>query len=159
MTSTLHFRRFAGAFFALFLLGALCCIALSAEPNQQAAKSQKAQKEPAQKGDMIVMRDSEDLGGRTDDVARRLAARGIAVSAITIGSTSGSTIPRAEGGGDLRDDNGDVVYTYAHPETMQKIARMTGGRAYVNPFGAHDLDSLAAPPRPTPPLENSYEPP
>jgi hypothetical protein len=51
MTSTLHSRRFAGFFFALFLLCALSCITLSAEPNQQVSKSQKTQKEPAQKGE------------------------------------------------------------------------------------------------------------
>jgi hypothetical protein len=52
MTSTLHFRRFAGFFFAVFLLCALSCIALSAEQTQQqAAKAQKTQKEPAQKGE------------------------------------------------------------------------------------------------------------
>src|SRR5437762_9376524 len=50
MTSTLHFRRFAGSMFVLFLC-TLPCAAWSAEPNQQAAKSQKAQKEPAQKGE------------------------------------------------------------------------------------------------------------
>lgn len=49
MTSTLHSRRFAGSFFALFLPCALSCIALAAEPNQQVSKNQKAQKEPAQK--------------------------------------------------------------------------------------------------------------
>ncbi len=51
MTSTLHFRRFAGSLLVLFLFCALPCIAPSAEPNQQATKSQKAQKEPAQKGE------------------------------------------------------------------------------------------------------------
>jgi len=50
MTSTLHFRRFAGSFLALLLLCAVPCIALS-QPNQQASKNQKAQKEPAQKGE------------------------------------------------------------------------------------------------------------
>jgi len=51
MTSTLHFRRFAGSLLVFFLLCALPCIAPSAEPNQQATTSQKAQKEPAQKGE------------------------------------------------------------------------------------------------------------
>jgi len=51
MTSTLHFRRFTGSLLVFFLLCALPCIAPSAEPNQQATKSQKAQKEPAQKGE------------------------------------------------------------------------------------------------------------
>ena len=102
--------------------------------------------DPAQKGDIVVISDGEDQGYHTDEVLTRLAARGIAVSTITIGSTSGSTIPRGENGGDLRDDNGEVVYTYAHPETLQRVAKLTGGRAYVNPFGARDLDTLAAPP-------------
>ncbi len=101
--------------------------------------------DPAQKGDIIVISDGEDQGTKTADAVQKLAARGVPVSTITLGSTSGSTIPRSEGGGDLRDDNGDVVYTYAHPEAMQKVAKQTGGRAYVNPFGAHDLDTLAAP--------------
>lgn len=102
--------------------------------------------DPTQKGDIVVISDGEDQGSRTDDVVRRLATRGIVVSTITIGSTAGSTIPRGEGGGDLHDDNGDVVYTYAHPEALRRVARMTGGRAFVNPFGAHDVDSLAAGP-------------
>jgi Ca-activated chloride channel family protein len=99
-----------------------------------------------QKGDIVVVSDGEDQGGRTDEVVRSLASRGIAVSTIALGSTSGSTIPRGEGGGDLRDDNGDTVYTYAHPELLQRVASATGGRAFVNPFGAHDLDALAAAP-------------
>ena len=49
MTSSLHSRRFAGSLLVLFLFCALSCIALSAEPNQQVSKGQKAQKEPAQK--------------------------------------------------------------------------------------------------------------
>ena len=101
--------------------------------------------DPGQKGDVVVLSDGEDQGSRTADVVRGLAARGIAVSTITIGSTSGSTIPKGEGGGDLKDDDGNVVYTYAQPDLLQRVARQTGGRAYVNPFGAHDLDSLAAP--------------
>jgi Ca-activated chloride channel family protein len=102
--------------------------------------------DPGQKGDIVVISDGEDQGNRTEDVIRHLAARGVSVSTITLGSTSGSTIPRGEGGGELRDDNGDVVWTYAHPDALQHLAKQTGGRAYVNPFGAHDLDSLASPP-------------
>lgn len=109
------------------------------------AAAKLIESDPAQKGDIVVISDGEDQGNHTEDVVRRLAARGIAVSTITIGSTSGSTIPRVEGGGDLHDDNGDVVYSYAHPEALQRVAKLTGGRAYVNPFGAHDVDALASP--------------
>lgn len=102
--------------------------------------------DPAQKGDIVVISDGEDQGNHTDEVVQRLAARGIVVTTITVGSTSGSTIPRPDRGGDLRDDSGNIVYTYAHPDVLQRVAKATGGRAYVNPFGAHDLDALATPP-------------
>lgn len=110
------------------------------------ASAKVIESDPGQKGDIVVISDGEDQGSRTDAVVQRLRARGIVVSTITIGSTTGSTIPRSENGGDLRDDNGDVVYTYAHPELLGRVAKATGGRSYVNPFGAHDLDSLAAAP-------------
>jgi len=101
--------------------------------------------DPAQKGDIIIISDGEDQGTRLEDALRRAHDKGIVVSTIVIGSTTGSTIRRADGG-DLRDDFGDVVRTYAHPEMMQQIARATGGRFFANPFGEHDLDSLAGPP-------------
>ena len=110
------------------------------------AAAKLIESDPAQKGDIVVISDGEDQGRGTEETLARLAARGISVSTVAIGSTNGSTIPRGENGGDLRDDNGEVVYTYAHPESLQRAAKATGGRAYVNPFGAHDLDSLAAPP-------------
>lgn len=110
------------------------------------AAEQLIESDPGQKGDIVLISDGEDQGSRTPDTLRRLRARGIVVSTITIGSTNGSTIPRGEGGGDLRDDNGDVIFTYAHPDTLQQVAKETGGRAYVNPFGARELDTLAAPP-------------
>ncbi len=101
--------------------------------------------DPAQKGDIVVISDGEDQGSRLDEALHRLHDKGVAVSTILVGSTSGSTILRADGT-DLRDDNGDVIRTYAHPEVLEHVARATGGHFYANPFGAHDLDSLAAAP-------------
>jgi Ca-activated chloride channel homolog len=101
--------------------------------------------DPTQKGDVIVISDGEDQGTRLEEALRRVRERGVTVSTILVGSTSGSTIPRADGG-DLRDDNGDVIRTYAHPEVLEQIARVAGGRFYANPFAEHDLDSLAAAP-------------
>ncbi len=109
------------------------------------AASKMLESDPAQKGDIVLISDGEDQGSRLDDALRRVHSRGVAVSAILIGSTSGSTIPWADGG-ELHDDNGDIVRTYAHPEVLQRVARETGGRFYLNPFGERDLDSLAAPP-------------
>ena len=100
--------------------------------------------ETAQRGDIVVISDGEDQSTRLDDSIAKLAQRGVPVSTILIGTAAGSTIPRPEGGGDLVDDNGQVVTTYAHPEALQKIAAATGGKFYANPFGEHALDSLAA---------------
>jgi Ca-activated chloride channel family protein len=98
----------------------------------------------AQRGDIVLISDGEDQSTRLDDTIAKLAQRGVAVSTILVGTAAGSTIPRPEGGGDLADDNGQVVRTYAHPEALQKIAAATGGTFYGNPFAEHALDSLAA---------------
>ncbi len=99
--------------------------------------------DPAQSGDVVVISDGEDQGTRLDDTIAKLAQRGIPVSTILVGTARGSTIPRPEGGGELRDDNGEVVVTYARPEELKKIASSTGGTFYTNPFGEHALDTLA----------------
>lgn len=99
--------------------------------------------DPAQSGDVVVISDGEDQGTKLDDAITRLAQRGIPVSTILVGTARGSTIPRPEGG-ELRDDNGEVVTTYARPEALQKIASITGGTFYANPFAEHALDTLAA---------------
>ena len=109
--------------------------------------------DPAQKGDIILISDGEDQGARLDEGLRKLREKGIVVSTILVGSTSGSTIPRADGG-ELRDDNGDIIRTYAHPEVLQHIARATDGSFYANPFGEHDLDSIAAAPTGRPQEKN-----
>jgi Ca-activated chloride channel family protein len=98
----------------------------------------------AQRGDIVVISDGEDQSTRLDDTIAKISQRGVPVSTILIGTAAGSTIPRPEGGGDLVDDNGQVVTTYARPEVLEKIAAATGGKFYANPFGEHALDSLAA---------------
>ena len=98
----------------------------------------------AQRGDIVVISDGEDQSTRLDDTIAKIAQRGVPVSTILVGTPAGGTIPRPEGGGNLVDDNGQVVTTYARPETLQKIAAATGGKFYANPFGEHALDSLAA---------------
>jgi Ca-activated chloride channel homolog len=97
-----------------------------------------------ERGDVVLISDGEDQGTKLDDAITRVKQRGVTVSTIMVGTAGGSTIPRSEGGGVLVDDNGQVVTTYARPEALKKIAAATGGTFYANPFGEHDLDSLAA---------------
>src|SRR5262249_3199511 len=69
--------------------------------------------DPAQKADVILISDGEDQGMRLEEALHRAREKGAVVSTILIGSTGGTTIRRADGG-ELRDDFGDVVHTYAH---------------------------------------------
>jgi len=98
-----------------------------------------ADSDPLQKADVVMISDGEDQGARLDDALRRLKSRGIIVSTVLVGTTRGSTIP-----GPLRDDDGRIVTTYAHPEVLQQIAHATGGHFFDNPFAEHALDTLAA---------------
>jgi Ca-activated chloride channel family protein len=101
--------------------------------------------DPGQSGDIVLFSDGEDQGGHADDAIARLRARGVPVTAIVIGSSAGATIPDPERHRDLEDDRGNVVRTFAQGDILGRIARATGGELLVNPFGAHALDTLAAP--------------
>jgi Ca-activated chloride channel family protein len=98
--------------------------------------------DPQQKADVVLISDGEDQGPKLDDALRVLRSKGVAVTAISVGSRRGATIPT--GAGELRDASGDPVVTYAHPEVMEHVAQSTGGRFFENPFAEHALDSLVA---------------
>ena len=100
--------------------------------------------DPRQRGDIVVISDGEDQGGRATEAIAKLRARGIAVSTIAVGTTRGATIPNPDGGGPLRDDSGQIVTTAARPDAIELIAQQTGGHFFENPFGEHALDALAA---------------
>ncbi len=97
----------------------------------------------AQRGDVVLLSDGEDQGNHTEEVTGRLKSKGTVVTTILLGTSQGSTIPRGVRNSPLRDDNGEVVMTSAHPDALRRIATQTGGRFFTNPFGEHDLDSLA----------------
>jgi Ca-activated chloride channel family protein len=98
----------------------------------------------SRRGDIVLISDGEDQGTETDDVVARMRTHGIEVSTIAVGSPGGANIPDPNANGPLHDDNGQVVVTTEHPETLRRIASATGGRFFDNPFGEHDLDALAA---------------
>ena len=94
-----------------------------------------------QKADIVVISDGEEQGSHLADAMRRAKARDVRVSGITVGTARGSTIPRGDG---VLRDNGEIVTTRARHETMQRLARGTGGIALENPFSEHSLDMLIA---------------
>ncbi len=106
--------------------------------------SQLLEADAGRRGDIVLISDGEDQGTHTEEVLAKLAARGVAVSTIGIGSPRGATIPDPNTRGPLRDDQGEIVTTVEHTETLRRIAAATGGRFFDNPFKEHALDPLAA---------------
>ena len=96
--------------------------------------------DPAQKADIVVLSDGEEQGSRVDEAITRAKQRGIAVSAVLIGTAQGSAIPTPNG--PLRDSGGEVVTTYAQGDVLRRIASGTGGTMLENPFGERGIDRL-----------------
>lgn len=94
----------------------------------------------AQKADIVILSDGEDQGAKSAEAIRTAKQRGIAVSAIVIGSADGATIPTSRG--PLRDTTGEVVTTYARAGVLRDLAAGTGGRLLENPFAANALAPL-----------------
>src|SRR6202043_1067343 len=70
---------------------------------------------------LVILSDGEDL----DPATARLKDAGVVVFALGIGTPEGSPIPL---GGDFkRDESGKVVITRLHEDTLEPMARATGG--------------------------------
>jgi Ca-activated chloride channel family protein len=94
----------------------------------------------AQKADIIVISDGEDQGARTTDAVQRARSKAIVVNTILVGTAEGSAIRLEDG--PLRDEQGQLVTTYARSDVLQAVARGSGGRLYENPFSENALDPL-----------------
>ena len=89
---------------------------------------------------LIILSDGEDHGGGLEAATARLKESGVVVFALGIGTPQGSPIPL--GGGEWkRDEAGQVVITRLHEETLEAMARSTGG-AYLR------VESAASDPAP-----------
>lgn len=100
---------------------------------------------------VILMTDGEDHEGDPVAAAEELAAEGIRVYPIGIGSRSGEPIPTyAPDGtwtGYMRDADGQVVTTALEPEheqTLRRVAEVTGGRYFHAPKGTVGVEPVRA---------------
>jgi Mg-chelatase subunit ChlD len=109
-----------------------------------AAALKLLQSEANTKADVVLISDGEEQGGRftLTEALHRAKTRGVAVSAIAVGTPSGATIPT--GTGVLRDESGDIVTTHEQPDVLQRIARTSGGHFLDNPFSEGALNPLLA---------------
>jgi Ca-activated chloride channel family protein len=83
---------------------------------------------------IVLVTDGEDHGGRGLEVALEAARRGIAVHVLGVGTQAGGKIPMPNGGW-VRGPDGQEVVSRLASETLQEVARVTGGR-YVGVEGA-----------------------
>lgn len=96
--------------------------------------------DPGRSGDIVLISDGEDQKARVGEAVAAAKNRGVSVSTIRVGTSSGGTIPT--GDGPLRDEQGEIVTTRSSAEALQELAAGTGGRALDNPFGEKALDPL-----------------
>ena len=77
---------------------------------------------------LVLLSDGEDWGGGLDDETAKLKEAGVVVYTLGIGTVDGAPVPIPGSPGESKHDaDGNVVVTRLHPETMEKLARATGG--------------------------------
>jgi Ca-activated chloride channel homolog len=96
--------------------------------------------DPSQKADLVVLSDGEEQGSRTGDAIQQARQRGVQVSTILVGTAGGGTITTQRG--PLRNEEGEIIKTFARSDVLRQIASSTGGVLLENPFGERALDPL-----------------
>ena len=78
---------------------------------------------------VVLMTDGEDLAGAGQQAAAELNERNLTVFAVGYGSALGSKITIERGGKEefLRDGDGEEVVSRMDPESLRKVAEVTGG--------------------------------
>jgi len=77
---------------------------------------------------IVLVTDGEDFGQDTRQVARRIAASGIRLFTLGVGSESGGRIP--EGRSYKRLTSGEPVITRLKRESLQRLSREAGGEYF-----------------------------
>jgi Ca-activated chloride channel family protein len=75
---------------------------------------------------LVVLSDGEDHGGGLDALLDTLRQEGVVVHALGIGTPEGAPLA-VPGGGYKQDEDGRVVISQLHEETLEELARSTGG--------------------------------
>ena len=83
---------------------------------------------------IVLITDGETLEGTTEEAVKVAVERGVKIFTIGIGTAEGELIP-LEGGGYLKDRQGQVVKSRLDEEALQGIAIETGG-VYLHAAGA-----------------------
>jgi Ca-activated chloride channel family protein len=88
---------------------------------------------------LVLVSDGEDLEGEVDEAVKRAHEEGVVVHTVGVGTTAGQPVPdfdrEGRAVGFKKDEDGSVVVSRLHPETLQAMAQRTGGR-YVQVAGS-----------------------
>ena len=77
---------------------------------------------------LVVVSDGEDWGGGLDSEVSKLKENGVIVYALGVGTPQGTTVPIPGNPGEVkRDQDGSVVISRLNEDTLEKLARATGG--------------------------------
>ncbi len=77
---------------------------------------------------IVLLSDGEDHGESLDAVIEQLAAGGVVVHTVGVGTPHGAPIPLLDRPGDFkREPDGTVVVSQLHPESLRALAAATGG--------------------------------
>jgi len=93
---------------------------------------------------LVLVSDGEDLGGGAVAAAKRVAAEGVRVYTVGVGSAAGELVPAtrdARGNDFVKDEAGRYVKSRLDEETLEKVAEATGG--FYEPLGPRG-DAMAA---------------
>jgi Ca-activated chloride channel family protein len=97
---------------------------------------------------MVLVSDGEDLEGDVDEAIRRAKAAGVVVHTVGVGTEAGQPVPELDKDGRVtgykRDADGNPVVSRLHMQTLEAIARGTGGRAFRITPADTSLSGLAA---------------
>jgi Ca-activated chloride channel family protein len=81
---------------------------------------------------MVLVSDGEDLEGEVEEAVKRAKDAGVVVHAVGVGTEAGQPVPDLDREGNRvgfkKGEDGSVVVSRLHPDTLQTIARSTGGR-------------------------------
>lgn len=78
---------------------------------------------------LVLLSDGEDHGGGLEPRIERLAESGVTVHALGVATRQGAPLPIPGGrpGEVKRDRQGEIVISRLEPETLEQLARATGG--------------------------------
>ncbi|MCB2410597.1 VWA domain-containing protein [Hymenobacter lucidus] len=79
---------------------------------------------------LVLVSDGEDFGNNLEPTLRVLTRTGVRLFSMAVGTVEGARLPRATGGGYLRDARGQEVVSRLNPVSLRRLAEQTNGQYF-----------------------------